>query len=152
MNKGSVLNLPFLGQIVKVITRDGREYEMKISEEIPDNPYLFSIMYRVSDGSGSGGYDPDTLKPNRPPPPVVRTIKPDIKQGVNKTMINSKQVMEHVMLRNVKSVLIPKEKEKEKEHEKYKPSAPVFNIPKPPEEDKKTRRRGINDIGKIVVK
>ena len=110
-------------------------------------------MYRVSDGSGNGGYDPTTLKPNRPPPPVVRTIKPDNKQIVNNSIKSATKqpVMETVMLRNGKSVSVGKEPTPDM---RYKPSAPVmFNIPKPPpEEEKKTRRRGINDIGKIVVK
>ena len=151
MNRGSVLNLPFLGQIVKVTTRDGREYEMKISEEVPDNPYLFSVMYRVSDGSSSGGYDPHTLKPNRPPPPVVRTAKPGKDLGNS----NSKSTMENVLLRNGKTILIDNKSVPES---KGKISAPIFNTAfiKPPEDEKdkekKSRRRGVSDIGKIIVK
>lgn len=46
MQQAIVSTLPFLGQIVKVITKDGIEYDVKISEELPDNDKVFSIMFR----------------------------------------------------------------------------------------------------------
>ncbi len=130
MNRGSVLNLPFLGQIVKVITRDGKEYEMKISEEVPNNPYIFSIMYRVNDGSNSGGYDPLTLKPNRPPPPISRDAKPTNTSGISSN-------------KNDKSKDIKVDKKDKKDNEKNKTKQ---------KEETKTKRRDTSDIGKIFVK
>lgn len=61
MQQAIVSTLPFLGQIVKITTRDGKEYDAKISEELSDNDKVFSIMFRNhsgSSGSGSGsGYN-----------------------------------------------------------------------------------------------
>ena len=55
MQQAIVSSLPFLGQIVKITTRDGKEYDVKISEELPDNDRVFSIMFRNHTGSISGG-------------------------------------------------------------------------------------------------
>ena len=53
MQQAIVSTLPFLGQIVKITTRDGKEYDVKISEELPDNDKVFSIMFRNHSASGS---------------------------------------------------------------------------------------------------
>ena len=53
MQQAIVSTLPFLGQIVKITTRDGKEYDVKISEELPDNDKVFSIMFRNHSGGVS---------------------------------------------------------------------------------------------------
>lgn len=120
MNRGTVLNLPFLGQIVKVITRDGKEYEMKISEEIPENPYVFSLMYKLKDETVSSV--PKPFNPNRPPPPPPHLLNKDKVSNVSGTSSNKT------------------EKEKAKD------------IKNDNKEDKKTKKKGILDIGKILIK
>jgi hypothetical protein len=71
MQQAIVSTLPFLGQIVKITTRDGKEYDVKISEELPDNDRVFSIMFRnsASGANVSGGnYRNNTNTSNVKPP------------------------------------------------------------------------------------
>ena len=77
MQQAIVSTLPFLGQIVKVTTRDGKEYDVKISEELLDNDKVFSIMFRNSIGTGTstsndgGGRNNTNIRPpERPELPV----------------------------------------------------------------------------------
>ena len=106
MQQAIVSTLPFLGQIVKITTRDGKEYDVKISEELPDNDKVFSIMFRnhsgniVSGGGNSGGNSNrnfiTTIKtpPERPElpaymrPHVVENIQ--IKKENKKIKVNKK--------------------------------------------------------------
>ena len=86
MQQAIVSTLPFLGQIVKITTRDGKEYDVKISEELPDNDRVFSIMFRNSAGGASSGgtYKNNTNYTNysnlRPPerPELPAHLRPQV--------------------------------------------------------------------------
>jgi hypothetical protein len=67
MQQAIVSTLPFLGQIVKITTRDGKEYDVKISEELPDNDRVFSIMFRNSNSNNGGGRNNTNIKPPERP-------------------------------------------------------------------------------------
>ena len=45
MQQAIISTLPFLGQIVKVITKDGKEYDVQILQALPDNDNVFSIQF-----------------------------------------------------------------------------------------------------------
>jgi hypothetical protein len=70
MEKATVDNLPFIGQIVKVIMRDGREFNIKVCQELADNDAMFSIMFQQVTRSGFHGI---INKPPPPPPPKTNS-------------------------------------------------------------------------------
>ena len=86
MQQAIVSSLPFLGQIVKITTRDGKEYDVKISEELPDNDRVFSIMFRNhSDSSGGGGCNSRSNNSNiKPPerPELPAYMRPQVNENI----------------------------------------------------------------------
>ena len=91
MQQAIVSSLPFLGQIVKITTRDGKEYDVKISEELPDNDRVFSIMFcnHSDSGGGSRGSNNSNIKPpERPELPAY--MRPQVNENIQIKTENKK--------------------------------------------------------------
>lgn len=85
MQQAIVSSLPFLGQIVKITTRDGKEYDVKISEELPNNDRVFSIMF--CNHTDSSGNDRSSNSSNIKPP-----VRPELPVYMRSQVVENIQV------------------------------------------------------------